>query len=72
MTLIDKVIQKNQVVDWPTNIDQQNKIRNEIDDLLYDLKTRKKVDLTPEDMDAIVERLLDIAKVRYRNERRSR
>jgi type I restriction enzyme R subunit len=62
---IDDVIRNNLVVDWPSNSDVQNTMRNEIDDLLYDLKEQKQIALTEDDMDAIVERTLEIAKVRY-------
>ena len=62
---IDDVIRSNLVVDWRSNLDVQNTIRNGIDDLLYDLKAQKQFALTEDDMDAVVERTLEIAKVRY-------
>ncbi len=62
---IDEVVARNAIVDWRSNMDVQNKIRNEIDDLLYAVKAGRQVALSPDDMDAIVERSLDIAKVRY-------
>jgi hypothetical protein len=40
-------------------------MRNDIDDLLYSVKADVKIPLTTEDMDAIVERAIDIAKRRY-------
>ena len=43
----------------------QNAMRNEIDDLLYEVKAERGVSLTGDDMDLIVERALDIAKARY-------
>ncbi|MDD5140547.1 MAG: HsdR family type I site-specific deoxyribonuclease [Verrucomicrobiales bacterium] len=62
---IDDAIASRRVVDWVTNLDVQNEMRNAIDDLLYDLKAEHGIALTTEDMDAIVERSLDIAKNRY-------
>ena len=62
---IDDAIEPMAIVDWRTNLDVQNKMRNKIDDLLYDLKAERGYSLTTEDMDAIVERSLDIAKSRY-------
>jgi len=62
---IDEAIQQRLVVDWRMNPDVQNQIRNAIDDLLYELKTKGVVALSPQDMDTIIERALDIAKVRY-------
>jgi type I restriction enzyme, R subunit len=62
---IDDIIRKKLVVDWCTNSDVQNEMRNDIDDLLYSVKADAKIPLTTEDMDAIVERALDIAKRRY-------
>ena len=53
------------VVDWRTNADRQNEMRNAIDDLLYDVKSENGLALSVEDMDAIIERALDIAKNRY-------
>ena len=62
---IDEAIQKKLRVDWTTNPDVQNEMRNEIDDLLYEAKASKGVTLSSEDMDAIIERAIDIAKRRY-------
>ena len=62
---IDDAIQGKVVVDWRTNRDVQNQMRNAIDDLLYDVKSEKGMALSAEDMDAIIERSLDIAKNRY-------
>jgi type I restriction enzyme, R subunit len=62
---IDDIIRKKLVVDWDMNPDVQNQMRNDIDDLLYSVKADGKLPITTEDMDAIVERSIDIAKRRY-------
>jgi len=62
---IDDAIERMAIVDWRTNMDVQNQMRNVIDDLLYEPRAAKGVPLTPQDMDGIIERALDIAKSRY-------
>jgi type I restriction enzyme R subunit len=62
---IEDEIQKRLVVDWRANPNVQNEMRNAIDDLLYEARAAKGVPLTVRDMDAIIERALDIAKNRY-------
>ncbi len=62
---IDEIIRKNKVVDWITNLDVQNAMRNEIDDYLYELREESGFDLSLDDMDLIVENSIDIAKARY-------
>jgi type I restriction enzyme R subunit len=62
---IEEAIQKRLVVDWWTNPDVQNEMRNAIEDLLYEVRVKKGVPLSTQDMDAIIERALDIAKNRY-------
>ncbi len=62
---IDRLILENRVVDWLSNPDVQNEIRNRIDDYLYELKVRHDIDLRFDEMDAIVEGAIAIAKTRY-------
>jgi len=61
---IDEVIERNRIVNWTSDIDTQNRMRNEIEDLLFDFKDKVGIEITFEDMDAIMEQCLDIAKVR--------
>lgn len=62
---IDRIIEGNIVVAWVSNEDVQNEIRNRIDDFLYELKERRGIELSYDDMDLIVENSLNIARVRY-------
>jgi len=62
---IDEAIQQRLKVDWRADPDVQNEMRNAIDDLLYEAKAKQGVPLSAQDMDAIIERALDIAKNRY-------
>lgn len=62
---IDDIVIKNKVVDWHNKQDIQNRIKNEIEDYLYDLKDQNEVDLTFDDIDEIMEKALKIAMRRY-------
>ena len=62
---IDEMIQSKRVVDWTSNIDVQNAMRNQIDDYLYEMKEENDIDLTVEEMDFIIEGALKIAQLRY-------
>jgi type I restriction enzyme, R subunit len=62
---IDELIVANRVVDWTSNLDVQNQIRNEIDDFLYEMREENEIDLTLEEMDLIIESALNIARARY-------
>jgi len=61
---IDNIIERNRIVNWTSDIDTQNRMRNEIEDLLFDFKNQTGIEITFEDMDAIMEQCLDIARVR--------
>lgn len=62
---IDKTILDNQYVDWVKNQDLQNKIINDIEDILFEFKDRNKIDITYGDIDFIIEESMKIAKRRY-------
>jgi len=62
---IDEIFKRNLVVDWQTKDDIQNNILNEIEDYLYDLKEVKKLNITFDDIDQILEKTLDVGKKRY-------
>jgi type I restriction enzyme R subunit len=62
---IDEVIEKKLEVDWRAKADLQNEMRNAIEDLLYETRAKEGVPLSAQDMDAIIERALDIARNRY-------
>jgi type I restriction enzyme R subunit len=63
---IDDAILRERIVNWTTNADVQNRMRNEIEDALFGLKDSAGLDLSFEEIDAILERCLDIARRRYR------
>ncbi len=62
---IDKIILDNQYVDWIKNTDLQNKIINDIEDVLFEFKDINKIDITFDDIDFIIEESMKIAKRRY-------
>lgn len=62
---IDKIILNNQYVDWIKNSDLQNKIINDIEDILFEFKDTNQIDLTFEDIDFIINESMKIAKRRY-------
>jgi len=63
---IDDAVLRERIVNWTTNIDVQNRMRNDIEDALFDLKSRTGLDLSFDEIDAVLEKCLDIARRRYR------
>jgi type I restriction enzyme R subunit len=62
---IDRIIRETRVVDWTSKPDVQNEMRNQIDDCLYELKKRREIDLSFDDMDFIIENSINIARTKY-------
>jgi type I restriction enzyme, R subunit len=62
---IDEIIRREKIVNWTSNTDVQNRMKNEIEDYLHQLKEEQGMRLTFEEIDSILERCLDIARVRY-------
>ncbi len=58
---MEDIIRRHAVVRWRENIDAQNRMRNDLDDFLYDLQTKKGVQISFDQMDAIVEAMIRIA-----------
>lgn len=61
---IEDIIRRHIVVRWRENPDAQNRMRNDIDDFLYQLQATKGFQLTHAQMDAIIETSLRIARNR--------
>ncbi len=61
---IDEIIERNRIVNWVGDQDTQNRMKNEIEDLLFDFKDKNGLEITFEDMDEIMKQCLDIAKAR--------
>lgn len=61
---IDRVIEELKKRDWVKNIDVQNKMFNDIEDYLYQLKDRYNLDWDGDVIDRIIQNALEIAKSR--------
>ena len=61
---IEGIIRKHAIARWRENADAQNHMRNDLDDLLFALQSDKGVKLSFDQMDAIIESILRIARNR--------
>lgn len=62
---IDEIIRDLKIVNWTNNSDVQNRMKGEIEDILFEVKGEHEFELTFEDIDKILELCLDIARLRY-------
>lgn len=63
---LEDIVRDRKIVNWETNADVQNEMRNAIEDYLFELKDKRGLNLTFDEVDAIMEQCLDIAKLRMR------
>ena len=61
---VEDIIRKHSIIGWRENEDAQNRIRNDIDDYLFELQNKHRLELTFEQMDAFIESALSIARNR--------
>lgn len=61
---MEEIIREEAIVRWRDNSDVQNRMRNAMDDYLFQLKQARGITLTLEQMDAIIEACLSIARNR--------
>lgn len=61
---IEDVVRRHAVVRWRDSLDAQNRMRNDLDDLLFRLQQEKGVQLSYSQMDAIIESILRISRNR--------
>lgn len=62
---VDEIIRKLKIVNWTNNADVQNRMRTAIEDHIFELRKQFGINLSFEEIDAILEKCLDIARVRY-------
>jgi type I restriction enzyme, R subunit len=62
---IDRIVQQVRIVDWASNPDIKNEMRNRIEDYLYELKKHRGINLGHEEMDSILESSIKIAINKY-------
>ena len=61
---IDKVIEEHVIVNWKSNIDVQNRMKNDIEDLLFGFQERAGIALSFEEIDTVLDRCITTAKAR--------
>jgi type I restriction enzyme R subunit len=61
---MEEIIRKHAVVRWRENPDAQNRMRNDMDDFLFELQNSRGLTLTLEQMDSLIESCLAIARNR--------
>jgi len=62
---IEQIIKSNIIVDWKVKTDVINKMKQEIDDMIYDLQDKYDFQLETDEMNDIIEKSIDVAKHRY-------
>ena len=58
---MEDIIRKHAVVRWRENIDAQNRMRNDLDDFLFNLQTNQGIEISFAQMDSIIEATIRIA-----------
>ncbi len=61
---LEEIIRQDAVVRWRDNPDAQNRMRNQMDDFLFQLQSTRGLTLTLEQMDSLIEACLQIARNR--------
>lgn len=61
---IELLIEKNKVRDWVDNSDVLNRMRNAIEDYLYEIETTQAIRFSNVELDEILEQVIDIARKR--------
>ncbi len=61
---MEEIIRNEAVVRWRDNPDAQNRMRNQMDDLLFQIQSERSITLSLEQMDALIELCLSIARNR--------
>jgi type I restriction enzyme R subunit len=62
---IDRIVRELRIVNWQNNPDVKNRMRTAIEDMLFGLKDEYGIAITFEDIDEVMEKCLEIARVRY-------
>jgi type I restriction enzyme R subunit len=60
----DEIVERHRIVDWGTNADIQNRIRQDFEDYLFDLKARTGMTFDLDSIDRILDECIAVAKVR--------
>jgi type I restriction enzyme R subunit len=60
----DEIVERHRIVDWGTNSDIQNRIRQDFEDYLFELKARTGMTFGFDSIDSILDECIAVAKVR--------
>jgi len=63
-TAIDRIIDERRVVNWTENDDVQNRMKTAIEDELFEIREKHHVPLSLEDIDALLDGVLNVARRR--------
>jgi type I restriction enzyme R subunit len=58
--IVDRIA-RHKIRDWRTNPDAVNRMRGEIDDILFDIEEQRGLNLSLDDHDAIIDRCIEVA-----------
>lgn len=61
---VDEITEEHKRVDWMQDMDVQNRMKTEIEDMLFELKDKFAIPLSLEDIDGLLERCIQIARKR--------
>ena len=61
---VENLIRKHCIVNWRENEDTQNRMRNDIEDYLFELQKERGIELTWDQMDVFIERAISVARNR--------
>ncbi len=70
---VDEIIKANvfdngsSVIDWQKNDDIKGKIRIEMDDLLFEIKTKYDLDISFDHIDQLIEECIKVAEIKYKS-----
>jgi type I restriction enzyme, R subunit len=61
---VERIIEELQIVNWSGNTDVQNRMRQRIEDYIFDVKGKYTLNISFEELDAFMDQCLSIAKAR--------
>ncbi len=61
---IEQTIEAHKVTDWTTNLDVQKRIRQQLDELMFQLERQHGTSLNVDELDMLIESVLEVAKAR--------
>lgn len=62
----EEIIEANQVTDWDTNFDIQQKMKRHLDSHLYEVERETGIEFDINQLDVIIDQVLEIAKARHK------